>query len=112
MLVMLGIPLFYLEISLGQAIRKGSVKVWLNISPNMSGIGISALVVNAFIAIYYNVVMAWVFFYLFNTFRKDLPWGFCFGMYLLRLDPNETLAILSNHTGDPRYPSCFDSSTE
>ena len=112
MLVVLGIPLFYLEVSLGQAVRKGPVKAWFKITPNLGGIGISALVVNSFIVIYYNLIIAWVFFYLFNTFHKDLPWGVCFGSYVLRLDPNETMAILNNHTGDPRYSSCFNASTE
>lgn len=112
MLLVLGIPLFYLEVSLGQALRKGPVLAWFKISPNLGGIGISALVVNSFIVIYYNLIIAWVFFYLFNTFHKDLPWGFCFGNYVLRLDSNETAAILRNHTNDVRYPSCFNATTE
>ena len=110
MLFVLGIPLFYLEVSLGQAVRKGPVKAWFSISPNLGGIGISALVVNSFIVIYYNVIIAWVFFYLFNTFHKNLPWGLCFGYNVQ--DSNLTKEVLRNYSGDPRYASCFNASTE
>lgn len=111
-LIVLGIPLFYLELSLGQAVKKGPVKAWFKISPNLGGIGIAALVVDIFGVILYNLIISWVFFYLFNTFRGDLSWGFCFGNYVLHLDPEETLEILREHMGDPRYPSCFNASTE
>ena len=30
-----------------------------------------------FVSIYYNVIMAWTLFYLFNGFRSELPWGVC-----------------------------------
>ena len=115
MLLVLGIPLFYLELSLGQAIKKGPVKAWFKISPNLGGIGISALVVNTFIVIYYNVIMAWVFFFLFNTFHKDLPWGNCFGHVAWRLTPNESMSLirnLSNGEMNEAIASCFNATTE
>ena len=112
MLFVLGIPLFYLELSLGQAVRKGPVIAWYKVAPNLSGIGVSALIVNSFIVIYYNVIIAWVFFYLFNVFHKDLPWGICFGYVVLKLDHNETLEILKNYTDQPQYASCFNATTE
>ncbi len=112
MLFVLGIPLFYLELSLGQAVKRGPVRAWFKISPNLGGIGIAALIINSFIVIYYNVILAWVFFYLFNTFHKDLPWGICFGHVVLNLNINETMEILRNNSDRIDYPSCFNSSTE
>ena len=113
MLFVLGIPLFYLELSLGQAVKKGPVKAWFQLSPNLGGIGISALVVNGFIVIYYNVIIAWVFFYLFNTFHKNLPWGNCFGYIAWNLNSSEIPGILSNITGDDNAAaSCFNATTE
>lgn len=114
MLFVLGIPLFYLELSLGQAVRKGPVKAWYKISPNLGGIGISSLIVNGFIVIYYNVIIAWVFFFLFNTFHKNLPWGICFGHVAWNLDANESARILRNISADDfsAVSSCFNSTTE
>jgi SNF family Na+-dependent transporter len=114
MLFVLGIPLFYLELSLGQAVRKGPVKAWFELSPNLGGIGISSLVVNGFIVIYYNVIIAWVLFFLFNTFHKNLPWGICYGHVAWNLDSNETSGILSNISAEdlPGASSCFNATTE
>lgn len=40
-----GIPLFFLELAAGQAIRQGSIGVWRSISPRLAGIGYSSCVV-------------------------------------------------------------------
>ena len=85
---------------------------WFKISPNLGGIGVAALIVNSFIVIYYNVIIAWVFFYLFNVFHKDLPWGVCFGYVVSQFDSNATMEILRNYTDQPQYASCFNASTE
>ena len=112
MLFVLGIPLFYLELSLGQAVRKGPVLAWFKISPNLGGIGVSALIVNSFIVVYYNVIIAWVLFYLFNVFHKNLPWGVCFGYVVQDLDPNLKMELLQNNSDTPGFSSCFNATTE
>lgn len=35
----------------------------------LGGIGISSCIVTLFVAIYYNVIITWCFFYFFNSFR-------------------------------------------
>ena len=112
MLFLLGIPLFYMELSLGQATRNGPLKAWFKVSPNLGGIGISSLIVNSYISIYYCVIIAWVFFYLFNSFHKDLAWGNCCGYNAL--DKNLSAFVLANLTGEERLEcsSCFNASTE
>lgn len=113
MLFVLGIPLFYLELSLGQAVKRGPIMAWFSISPNLGGIGFSALVVNSFICIYYNIIIAWVLFYLFNVFHKYLPWGTCFGHYVVGLAPSEELDILRNSSDNAlELSGCFNASTE
>lgn len=112
MLFVLGIPLFYLELSLGQAVKRGPIRAWFKLSPNLGGIGISSLIVNTFVVIYYNVIIAWVFFFLFNSFQKYLPWGKCFGYFVPGLDPNMTAEILHNSSGKLDITSCFNSTTE
>ncbi|KAJ2941338.1 hypothetical protein O0L34_g3538 [Tuta absoluta] len=80
MLILEGIPLFLIEMAIGQKMRLGSLGVWNTIHPWLGGIGISSCIVTLFVALYYNVIITWVFFYLFNSIRltaDQLPWSQC-----------------------------------
>lgn len=46
MLFIVGYPLYYLELAVGQKIRKGSIGVWLHISPYLGGIGFASNIVS------------------------------------------------------------------
>ena len=50
MLIIEGIPLLYLELSVGQRLRKGSLKAWFMISPYMGGVGMASVVICVFTA--------------------------------------------------------------
>lgn len=69
MLILEGIPLFLIELGIGQRMRLGALGVWNTIHPWLGGIGISSCIVTLFVALYYNVIITWVFYYLFNSFR-------------------------------------------
>lgn len=69
MLVLEGIPLFLIELGMGQRMRLGALGVWNTIHPWLGGIGISSCVVTLFVAIYYNVIITWCIFYFVNSFR-------------------------------------------
>lgn len=45
LLVIVGVPLFFMELAAGQSIRQGSIGVWKHISPNLAGIGYSSCIV-------------------------------------------------------------------
>ncbi|XP_041829909.1 sodium-dependent neutral amino acid transporter B(0)AT2-like [Melanotaenia boesemani] len=77
LMLVVGIPLFFLELAAGQAIRQGSIGVWKYISPRLAGIGYSSCVVCFFVALYYNVILAWSLFYLGSSFQYPLPWEKC-----------------------------------
>ncbi|CAG04385.1 unnamed protein product, partial [Tetraodon nigroviridis] len=77
LMLVVGIPLFFLELAAGQAIRQGSIGVWRFISPRLAGIGYSSCVVCFFVALYYNVILSWSIFYLGNSFQYPLPWEQC-----------------------------------
>ncbi|XP_007542718.1 sodium-dependent neutral amino acid transporter B(0)AT2-like [Poecilia formosa] len=77
LMLVVGIPLFFLELAAGQDIRQGSIGVWKYISPRLAGIGYSSCVVCFFVALYYNVILAWSLFYLGNSFQYPLPWQRC-----------------------------------
>ncbi|CAM5123531.1 unnamed protein product [Natator depressus] len=76
-LLVVGIPLFFLELAAGQSIRQGSIGVWQHFSPRLVGIGFASCVVCGFVSLYYNVIIAWSLFYLVNSFRSTLPWASC-----------------------------------
>jgi len=46
MLFVEGYPLYYLELAVGQRIRKGSIGVWTHISPYLGGVGIASNIVS------------------------------------------------------------------
>ena len=41
------------------------------------GIGYAMLVISFLITVYYNAIIAWVFYFLFESFRSDVPWRDC-----------------------------------
>ncbi|XP_015999111.2 sodium-dependent neutral amino acid transporter B(0)AT2 [Rousettus aegyptiacus] len=77
LLLVIGIPLFLLELSVGQRIRQGSIGVWNYISPKLGGIGFASFLVCFLVALYYNVIIAWSLFYFSQSFQQPLPWDQC-----------------------------------
>ncbi|KAM6980457.1 solute carrier family 6 member 22, tandem duplicate 1 isoform 1-T1 [Aplochiton taeniatus] len=72
-----GIPLFLLETSLGQFTSQGSITCWRKICPLFEGMGYGSQVVVLYSSIYYIIILAWAFFYLFSSFSTELPWASC-----------------------------------
>uniref|UniRef100_A0A673XM92 Transporter n=1 Tax=Salmo trutta TaxID=8032 RepID=A0A673XM92_SALTR len=72
-----GIPLFLLETSLGQYTTQGSITCWRKICPLFEGLGYCSQVVVLYSGIYYIIILAWAFFYLFSSFSSELPWASC-----------------------------------
>ncbi|XP_038838605.1 sodium-dependent neutral amino acid transporter B(0)AT1-like isoform X2 [Salvelinus namaycush] len=76
-LVFQGLPLLYLELAIGQRLRMGSIGVWNSISPYLGGVGVASMVVSFCVSLFYNTIVAWVLWYLFNSFQDPLPWSQC-----------------------------------
>uniref|UniRef100_A0A8D1GZK9 Transporter n=1 Tax=Sus scrofa TaxID=9823 RepID=A0A8D1GZK9_PIG len=72
-----GIPVFFLEVALGQYTSQGSVTAWQKICPLLQGIGVASVVIEAYLNVYYIVILAWALFYLFSSFTSELPWMSC-----------------------------------
>ncbi|KAL5021739.1 hypothetical protein ScPMuIL_000894 [Solemya velum] len=70
------VPIFFMELSLGQFHREGPINVW-KIVPLFKGIGYAACFMAYIVAFYYNVVIGWAFYYLFSSFTTNLPWTSC-----------------------------------
>ena len=65
-----GLPLFLLELAIGQRLRKGSIGVWKQVSPYLGGIGIASGVVSFNVALYYNTIIAWCLNYFVRVSRE------------------------------------------
>jgi len=76
MLVLGALPLFYMELILGQFHRQGPISVW-RISPIFKGVGFCAVFIAFFVSFYYNVIIGWAFHFLFSSFSWRLPWKDC-----------------------------------
>ncbi|KAG7465193.1 hypothetical protein MATL_G00173690 [Megalops atlanticus] len=76
MLAICGIPIFFMELSLGQFSSLGPLAVW-KISPFFKGVGVGTILIVSLVAIYYNMIIAYVLFYLFASLSSDLPWEHC-----------------------------------
>ncbi|XP_063114001.1 inactive sodium-dependent neutral amino acid transporter B(0)AT3 isoform X4 [Cavia porcellus] len=76
-LVFEGIPLFHIELAIGQRLRRGSIGVWTAISPYLGGVGLGCFTVSFLVSLYYNTVLVWVLWYFLNSFQQPLPWGTC-----------------------------------
>ncbi|XP_032886813.1 sodium- and chloride-dependent neutral and basic amino acid transporter B(0+)-like [Amblyraja radiata] len=80
MLVMAGMPVFFLESSLGQFASRGCIRVWKAV-PILQGVGITMMIVVTFSNISYNCIIAYSLFYLFASFQSPLPWSDCFSWW-------------------------------
>lgn len=53
--------------------------------------GVASMLVSLLIGLYYNTLMAWILWYLFNSFQDPLPWNHC--------PLNENRTGIFTHTG-------------
>ncbi|XP_062553443.1 sodium-dependent dopamine transporter isoform X1 [Armigeres subalbatus] len=77
MLLVGGIPLFYMELALGQFNRKGAITCWGRLVPLFKGIGYAVVLIAFYVDFYYNVIIAWSLRFFFASFTSQLPWTLC-----------------------------------
>ncbi|KAF4788988.1 Sodium- and chloride-dependent neutral and basic amino acid transporter B(0+) [Turdus rufiventris] len=69
----------YLLSMVGYAVGLGNVWRFPYLTyQNGGGVGITMVIISAFVTIYYNVIIAYALYYLFASFQKVLPWSDCF----------------------------------
>jgi solute carrier family 6 amino acid transporter-like protein 5/7/9/14 len=76
-LTVIGRPLYYMEMTLGQFSNRGNVRFFKSLSPYLKGVGYGQVVGSVCVATYYCCLMAITLFYLVHSFTGDLPWGTC-----------------------------------
>ncbi|KAF3860604.1 hypothetical protein F7725_000859 [Dissostichus mawsoni] len=72
-----GLPVFFLEVALGQYTSEGGITCWAKLCPIFTGIGYASVVIVSLLNIYYIVILAWGLYYLFHSFQPELPWAKC-----------------------------------
>ncbi|XP_046542276.1 sodium- and chloride-dependent glycine transporter 2-like [Haliotis rubra] len=78
-MLVLGLPIMFLEMALGQFASEGPITVW-KVSPAFHGIGVAMVIILTIITIYYNVLVMYSIYYMFVSFVNlddAVPWGSC-----------------------------------
>lgn len=76
MLVFVGMPMFFMEISFGQYCSLGPITAW-KVSPLFKGLGMASVCVSGMIGYYYNVIIAYSFHFFFASMTSEVPWALC-----------------------------------
>uniref|UniRef100_H3BX90 Transporter n=1 Tax=Tetraodon nigroviridis TaxID=99883 RepID=H3BX90_TETNG len=97
MLVVLGIPLLYMELTVGQYTRRGPVHALAIVCPLFKGVGMASVAISFIMCTYYNLVITWALYYLFSSFQAPLPWQHCNNTW--------NTANCTNHATNSSYSS-------
>jgi solute carrier family 6 (neurotransmitter transporter, GABA) member 1 len=109
-----GIPLFFLEVALGQFTSIGGLGIWricpvfkgklaavdhlhlISLLFVASGVGYAAAIIAFWLNCYYIVVLAWALYYVYNSFTRSstLPWSTCKNAW--NLNSCRTLSEMKN----------------
>ncbi|XP_073347738.1 sodium- and chloride-dependent GABA transporter 2-like [Pagrus major] len=99
-----GIPLFFLEVSVGQLTGQAGITCWGRICPLFQGLGYSNQMASLYMVMYYIVILAWAFLYLFSSFHTVLPWSSCNNTW-------NTENCTDNHQNDSFYGQINENAT-
>ncbi|VDK55808.1 unnamed protein product [Anisakis simplex] len=73
-----GLPLLYMEMCIGQFTRSGPAVIYGRLIPALQGLGVAMTCISMLIAIYYNVIIAWVMIYLYTIITgQSGTWTTC-----------------------------------
>ncbi|XP_043483932.1 sodium- and chloride-dependent GABA transporter 1-like [Leptopilina heterotoma] len=76
MLFFCGIPLFFMESSMGQFSSTGCITLF-RMSPIFKGAGFAIVIVNLICTMYYNVIIAYPLLFMAMSIKNKLPWSDC-----------------------------------
>ncbi|XP_076664285.1 sodium- and chloride-dependent glycine transporter 1 isoform X2 [Andrena cerasifolii] len=83
MLIIAGLPLMFMELSLGQYASLGPVAAYKQFCPLLCGLGYGMVLVSSIVMLYYNLIIAWTLYYIFVSITATsvgagtLPWSKC-----------------------------------
>ena len=87
-----GIPIFVLEVAVGQYLGEGGMTLVGRLCPLLGGTGMATMVLVSLLNIYYCVIVGWAIFYLIVSLASlpHLPWDTC-GQYTVQTSQPGTL---------------------
>ncbi|CAF3666325.1 unnamed protein product [Rotaria sp. Silwood1] len=94
---LIGTPLAFLEMSIGQFTSRGAAAAF-KMSRMFKGLGWSTTINSFLCSIYYNVIIAWILFYFFASFRSKLQWSDCGNWWNTERCANPEILNFSNST--------------
>lgn len=112
-LIIVAIPLMYMEFSVGQFTQKGPIGSLKQLCPLFKGAGVATVVISFFLTTYYIVIITWAMYFILSSFTTELPWRNCDNSWNTA-DCWDGISIgkqfISNftnnsHTSSPRTPS-------
>ncbi|TRY75205.1 hypothetical protein TCAL_04611 [Tigriopus californicus] len=77
MLFIVGLPMFFLEMVLGQYAGLSCTKIFARMTPGLRGMGYGMVTIPTIINFQYVVIMAYGMHFMFSGFRANLPWSSC-----------------------------------
>ncbi|XP_055688296.1 sodium-dependent nutrient amino acid transporter 1-like [Lutzomyia longipalpis] len=104
-LIIVGKPMYFLEMILGQFSSKSSLKVWC-LSPFFKGIGIGQLIGLSCVITYYCSMIGLVLHYLISSFQAELPWSHCrkeWGNNCVDSKPNSAQSNITDGVSSSEY---------
>ena len=106
MLFMVGLPMFFMELALGQYTGNSATKIYARLVPGLSGIGYGMVLIPIIINAYYTVIMGYSWFFLFSGFTSKLPWTDCsndFNTVQCYSDKDNALCLANSTNSDLVY---------
>ena len=78
-MIFAGIPVFLLEVAIGQYLGAGGMTAIAQVCPLLKGVGIATMVMVTYYNIYYCIIVGWSVYYFIASFTSipDLPWNTC-----------------------------------
>ena len=115
MLLVVGLPLFFMEMVLGQYAGLSAPKIFARLAPGLKGMGYGMITIPTVVNFYYTVIMAYAFYFLFMGFTSTLPWGVCSHDYnspncfsFIESDECSNTTLFFNHTCMSTWDFCDD----
>ncbi|CAH1984394.1 unnamed protein product [Acanthoscelides obtectus] len=95
-LIVIGRPMYYMEMSIGQFTSKGNCKMFSKLSPMFRAIGYGQVIGAFSVATYYCSIMAVTLYYLFASFTSEFPWSTCNESWINYTEKNGEVCIDKN----------------
>ena len=74
----------------------------------LPGIGFGICIIASYVAMYYNTIISWALYFLFSSFRREVPWASCDNEWntpncsnVNLFNSNRSAFVPSNYTTSP-----------